>query len=137
VEELLTAARIESGGLGLVDDDGLSVPDADLLTGHGLKLHGEVTSAPRLVDAGLVIVAAEVLEAGVGVRQKVVDDGQLSTELPTATIAFCLPRRRARRRYRSPRKLSVRAAAATMLPSVPASHGLPLPRPLSFFLPAD
>jgi hypothetical protein len=31
----------------------------------------------------------------------------------------------------------VRAAAATMLPSVPASHGLPLPRPLGLVLPAD
>src|SRR6478736_3916738 len=61
----------------------------------------------------------------------------VSTELPTATMALDLPRRRARRRYRAPRKVSVREALNTIRPTVPASHGLPLPRALLRDLPAD
>src|SRR3954470_3297934 len=59
------------------------------------------------------------------------------TELPTATIARFLPRRRARRRYRSPRKVSVRDSQATISPRLPASQGLPLPVALAFLGPAD
>src|SRR6476620_9250670 len=61
----------------------------------------------------------------------------VSTELPTAMMALGLPRRRARRRYRAPRKVSVRVALNTIRPTVPASHGLPLPRALLRDLPAD
>src|SRR6202008_1112862 len=60
-----------------------------------------------------------------------------STELPTATMALGLPRRRARRRYRAPRKVSVCVALNTIRPRVPASQGLPLPRALLRDLPAD
>jgi hypothetical protein len=63
--------------------------------------------------------------------------GRGRREMPVATIAFCLPRRLAMRRYRAPRKLSGRQAVAAMLPTVAASHGLPLARDLVFALPAD
>src|SRR5215470_15293282 len=39
-----------------------------------------------------------------------------STDRPTATTAFLLPRRRAMRRYRSPGNVSVRPAEAAALP---------------------
>ena len=42
-------------------------------------------------------------------------------------MAFCLPRRRAIRRYCSPRRVSVLAAAITHWPSAPRRYGLPLP----------
>ena len=58
-------------------------------------------------------------------------------ELPTATIARLLPRRRAMRWYRSPRKVSALAAAATISPRVAASQGLPLPLEPLLGLPAD
>src|SRR6476646_2817768 len=61
----------------------------------------------------------------------------VSTDLPTATMALGLPRRRARRRYRAPRKVSVREALNTIRPTAPASHGLPLPRALLRDLQAD
>ena len=58
-------------------------------------------------------------------------------ELPTATIARLLPRRRAMRWYRSPRKVSVLAAAATISPRVAANQGLPLPLGPPLGLPAE
>ena len=49
----------------------------------------------------------------------------------TATRALSLPMRLTRRRYRSPRKVSVLAAAAAASPRMPLRYGLPLPvRPL-------
>src|ERR1017187_4517666 len=44
-----------------------------------------------------------------------------------ATMAFCLPRLRAWRRYRAPRKVSVLAAVMTATPVAPRRYGLPLP----------
>src|SRR5215470_17741131 len=59
-------------------------------------------------------------------------------ERPTATTAFWAPRRRAMRRYRSPRKLSVRAAPTAASPRTRARYRLPCPvEPLPFFFPAD
>lgn len=43
-----------------------------------------------------------------------------SRDRPMATTAFFLPRRRAMRRYRSPRKVSVWAAETAALPSTRA-----------------
>ena len=48
-------------------------------------------------------------------------------ERPTATIALLAPRRRAMRRERSPRKVSVCPAATAASPSTRASYGLPCP----------
>src|SRR5450755_1784226 len=44
-----------------------------------------------------------------------------------ATMAFCLPRLRAWRRYRAPGKVSVLAAVMTATPVAPRRYGLPLP----------
>ena len=68
----------------------------DVLACERLKLGGEVAGAATLVDPGFVVSRPEVAESGVGVGEQMVDDGQYP--LPVATIAFCLPRRRARRR---------------------------------------
>jgi hypothetical protein len=57
-----------SGCLG-VDDDGLAVADDDRLAGGGLEGRGEGAGAAFGVDAGVVVVRAEVVEAGVGVGQ--------------------------------------------------------------------
>jgi hypothetical protein len=45
----------------------------------------------------------------------------------TATMAFCLPRLRAIRRYRAPRRVSVLAAVIADWPSAPRRYRLPLP----------
>ena len=59
-------------------------------------------------------------------------------ERPTATIAFLVPRRRAMRRWRSPKKVSVRPAATAASPSTRARYGLPCPVvALPLALPAD
>jgi len=46
---------------------------------------------------------------------------------PMATTAFFMPRRRAMRRYRSPRKVSVRPTETAALPSTRARQELPCP----------
>src|SRR6266702_4276642 len=45
----------------------------------------------------------------------------------TATMAFCLPRLRAIRRYMAPRRVSVLAAVIAAWPSAPRRYRLPLP----------
>jgi len=50
------------------DDGGLAVADDDLLAGDGLQLGGQVARPAFLVDAGLVVLGAEVTEPGGGVR---------------------------------------------------------------------
>ena len=45
----------------------------------------------------------------------------------TATMAFCLPRLRAIRRYIAPSRVSVFAAVMTAWPSAPRMYRLPLP----------
>src|SRR3954467_4850536 len=59
-------------------------------------------------------------------------------ERPIATMARFFPRRRAMRRYRSPRKVSVRAALTAASPTMRARYRLPLPVPgLPVGRPAD
>src|SRR5258705_7397944 len=54
----------------------------------------------------------------------------------TAMMAFCLPRRRAIRRYCSPRRVSVLALALTHSPGAARRYGVPLPvRPLFVVVP--
>lgn len=47
----------------------------------------------------------------------------ISTPLPIATIAFCLPRRRASRRYRAAKKVPAGEIENPVRPSVPPSQG--------------
>ncbi len=56
---------------------------------------------------------------------------------PMATTAFFMPRRRAMRGYRSPRKVSVRPAETAALPSTRARQELPCPVVFLPFFPAD
>src|SRR5215831_18729279 len=55
----------------------------------------------------------------------------------TATMAFCLPRRRAVPRYCSPRRVSARDAAITHWPSAPRRYGSPFPVRPGFVLAPD
>ena len=61
----------------------------------------------------------------------------VSTELPTATMALGLPRRRARRRYRAPRKVSVRECAEHDPPDSAGQPRVALAAGLAADLPAD
>jgi hypothetical protein len=65
------------------------------LVAQGFELVDVVAGLPFGVEVGLVPVAAQVVE-DLRVGQQVPDDDQ--DERPTATIALCLPRRRAMRR---------------------------------------
>ncbi len=66
------------------------------------------------VDPGVVEIAAQVGVAGGGPASRC--QMMISRERPMATTAFWLPRRRAMRRYRSSRKVPVRAMEAAALP---------------------
>ena len=81
------------------------------------------------VGAGLVVAGAEVGEPGRGVGEQVPDDDQDGAG--DGDWALVLPRRRAIRWYRSPRKVAVRAAPLAAWPRAPRSQVLPWP-----FLPA-
>jgi len=97
-------------GLGLGSGGGLQ---GDLVA-ECLKVADVVADGPLRAAADVVEVGAEVDEVGLGV-------GRCQTmtrmERPTATMAFCLPRRRAMRRYRSPRKVSVLPAEIAASPT--------------------
>jgi hypothetical protein len=58
-----------SGGFGL-DDDGLAVADHDPLAGDSLELGGEAARPALLVDAGVVVLGAQVGEPGFRVGQQ-------------------------------------------------------------------
>jgi len=79
-----------------LDDHGLAVADHDLLAGDRLEVGGEVTCLAFLVNAGLVVLSAQIVEASRGVRQQVVDDDQ--DRVAGRDERFQLPRRRAMRR---------------------------------------
>ena len=85
---------------------------------EGFELADVVSFAAFGVDAGVVEVAAQVGGAGGRVGEQVPDDHE--QDRPMATTAFFRPRRRAMRRYRSPRKVSVRPAETAALPSTRA-----------------
>jgi hypothetical protein len=68
----------------------------DLLAGEVFELADEVALAASLIDLGGVEVGSEILVAGCGSASRC--QTMVRTELPTATIARCLPRRRAGRR---------------------------------------
>jgi hypothetical protein len=66
------------------------------LVAEGLELADVVALGAFSVDAGVVEAGAQVMEVGLWVGQQVPGDDQ--DDRPTATMARCLPRRRAIRR---------------------------------------
>ena len=82
-----------------------------------LELVDQVAGLAVAVDAAGVVVGAEVVEPGGGIGQQVPDDHQDGTG--HRDQGFALADAPDRRRERSPRKVSVLAAAAATSPSTP------------------
>ena len=104
-------SRVRAGGGsgGGLEGDGVA---------EGFELADVAALAPFGVDTGGVEARAEVVKLGVGSESRC----QVMTRMdrPMATMARLEPRRRAMRRYRSPRKVSVLAAPAAALPRMAA-----------------
>jgi hypothetical protein len=106
------------------------------LVAEDLQLADVVAPGALRTKAGVVAADAQSWNRTVGSASRC----QTITRMdrPTATIARLLPRRRAIRRSRAPRKVSVLLAATATSPSTRASYGLPRPvDPRPSGLPAD
>jgi hypothetical protein len=84
---------------------------------EGFKLADVTAGLAVLVDAAGVVAGAKILVAGGRIGEHVPDDEQV--ERATATRTLSLPHRLTRRRWRSPGKVSVLAAAAAASPRIP------------------